>query len=502
MGTKKSDVLREITDAMAAARYRVVRATTGQVCFARPGPSGTSMTAVEFNHEEAQLHVFRLLVEQDRGADMADIGAALTLLRARAIDAPAVEVYNRVAETTDGVIYVDLGDERRRVIEVRPGVWRESPDCPVYFNRPASMLALPDPARGGSIDRLWDVLRIDDSDVRWLCLGFVLSCLKERATHFLAVVQGPTGAGKTTLTDYLSRLLDPRDPQTPRIRRSADDVVAACAHRYVMAFDNMTALTPGQSGDLCAIATGSGQEGRRLYSNFGSCGASVQRPMVLNGIDGLLKRAEVRSRAVPIRLPSRRGRPHVPDEAIEDDFNREWGGILGAVLDLAAAGLADTGAVCGADRGRMVSSVAWVERCLRGAGLGAGRFLDAYTRARAEADDDAAGAWPLLPYILELSEGDGLEGLAQDVWGALCACMGKQGLPAEWPRSLEAFGSQLQDNEETMRRAGVEFTRRKTNRGMLYTFRQVAPAPQASSPTSPEAPAPAVEGVEVPPLKP
>jgi energy-coupling factor transporter ATP-binding protein EcfA2 len=495
MARRKKEVYAEIEKAMAQARYQVVRATTGQMCFARPSPSGTSLTIAEFNQEEAQLQVFSLLndLATEIEADWADVGATLALLRAKAGDALPVKVYNRVAEADDGTIYLDLGDGQRRVLEIRPGSWQESTNCPIYFNRPPSMLPLPYPTRNGQIDRLRCVLRIDDADVWWLSLGFLLSCLKERATHFLAVVQGPTGAGKSTLTRYLSQVLDHRDPQTPRIRKKTDDIVAACAHRYVMAFDNMTALTADQSGDLCAIASGSGLEGRKYYTNFGACGASIHRPMILNGIDGLLKRGEIRSRAVPIRLPSREGQLHLEDEVIGEDFRTHWGEMLGAVLELAAKGLGDTDTLpVPVQQSRMVSSVGWVYRCLRSGGLDPDQFFGAYTRAKTIAADEQRCSWSLLPYLREAAE-VAFEGLAKELWEELTKDLLKGVRPADWPNSVEALGIQIAENEEVLRQAGVGYHKKSTRRGTYYHFYLTSPhAPHApTDPSSPVAPSPA-----------
>ena len=76
----------------------------------------------------------------------------LDLLEARAqFDATERAVDVRLAEY-DGRIYLDLCDEHWRAIEIGRDGWRLNKFPPVRFRRPAGMLSLPSPQRGG-IDR-------------------------------------------------------------------------------------------------------------------------------------------------------------------------------------------------------------------------------------------------------------------------------------------------------------------------------------------------------------
>ncbi len=81
---------------------------------------------------------------------------AQTVLSGQALYQGAqVEVWTRLAEH-DGRLYVDLADDAWQVIEIGPDGWRVLPsvDAPVKFRRSRSMLALPMPDPGGSLDDL------------------------------------------------------------------------------------------------------------------------------------------------------------------------------------------------------------------------------------------------------------------------------------------------------------------------------------------------------------
>ena len=79
------------------------------------------------------------------------LNSTLNLLEAQAqFDGPERAVHVRVAEH-DGHIFLDLGDEHWRAVEIGPSGWCVVCRPPVRFRRPAGLLPLPLPQRGGSL---------------------------------------------------------------------------------------------------------------------------------------------------------------------------------------------------------------------------------------------------------------------------------------------------------------------------------------------------------------
>jgi hypothetical protein len=96
--------------------------------------------------------------------DAAALRSTLDLLEARALfDAPQRAVHVRIAEYA-GRIYLDLADERWRAVEVGPDGWRVIGCPPVRFRRPAGILPIPAPERGGSIEALASFLNLSSRD--------------------------------------------------------------------------------------------------------------------------------------------------------------------------------------------------------------------------------------------------------------------------------------------------------------------------------------------------
>ena len=71
---------------------------------------------------------------------------ALNVLEGRAVhDSSQLDVHLRLAEHA-GAIYIDLGDDAWRAVEIDASGWRVIADPPIRFRRPAQLLPLPAPA--------------------------------------------------------------------------------------------------------------------------------------------------------------------------------------------------------------------------------------------------------------------------------------------------------------------------------------------------------------------
>src|SRR5262249_9154093 len=121
---------------------------------------------------------------------------------------PVAEVYVRVA-VVGGHVYVDLGDDRGRVVEIRSNGWEVVDSAPVHFVRPRDVLPLPLPQRGGTIGDLRSLINVADDDFI-LIVGWLLDALRNDGAHPVPVINGGEGTAKSTLAEILRALIDPR----------------------------------------------------------------------------------------------------------------------------------------------------------------------------------------------------------------------------------------------------------------------------------------------------
>jgi hypothetical protein len=122
--------------------------------------------------------------------------SALDLLEAQALfDSPERTVHIRTAEQ-HGHIYLDLADEQWRVVDIGADGWRVIGSPPVHFRRPAGMLPLPIPERGGSIETLRSFLNLPSQNDFVLIVASLLGGIASWWSLPAACDIGRTGLGQ------------------------------------------------------------------------------------------------------------------------------------------------------------------------------------------------------------------------------------------------------------------------------------------------------------------
>ena len=198
-----------------------------------------------------------------------EVRSALDLLEARAqFDAPERAVHVRLAEQA-GRIYLDLADARWRAVEVGPDGWHVIGSPPVRFRRPAGMLPLPFPVRGGSIEALGSLLNLPHRNDFVLVVAWLLATLRSGGPHPLLAVAGEQGSAKTVLSKLLKALIDPHAAPVRALARDERELMIAATHSHLLAFDNLSGLPAFLSDALCRLASGGSLAVRRLYTDGG-----------------------------------------------------------------------------------------------------------------------------------------------------------------------------------------------------------------------------------------
>jgi hypothetical protein len=111
-------------------------------------------------------------------------------------EGPQRTVYLRVARHA-GKVYLDLGDETWRAVEIDAQGWRVVEQPPVYFRRTSGMKPLPVPVRGGNLKELGDILNIGGEKNLKLVTGWLVGVLRPEGPYPLLVLHGEQGSAKT-----------------------------------------------------------------------------------------------------------------------------------------------------------------------------------------------------------------------------------------------------------------------------------------------------------------
>lgn len=477
----------ELVAAQGADLFR----STGDSIFAKV--EGCSFELYSKDFEMAVRRWYR----KECGETISDtaLRQALATLSAEAYERPKREVFVRVGHTTDGKVYLDLGQHgNARAVEVVPGKgWRivDKPGC--EFVRPPTQQPLPEPVHGGDFGRLWDYVNVTPSR-RPLVAGYLLTSICPRlGTYFALVLSGSGGVGKTTACNTIRGVFDPDEVGLESPPDDPKKLNLQAENTWICGFDNLDRAQPWFSDALCRISTGGGSRERELYYNKRCVVFKARRPILLNGIEEVPARGDLLSRSLLVSLDpirKKKGAKRLPRL-----FAAAHPGILGALLDALAGALPvldveppDEFEAETRDPDLDLLIVAGEERL----GFPRGAFRDAYRRQAKVSSaiplDSSPVTKPLLRFLADCEQEE--RGPDEPLWRGSASLLhdlvsqhatDEERRKPGWP-SLAHFLSgalrKLAANLDTVHRIAVSFddAEREAKARPPITFRRSAPA--------------------------
>jgi hypothetical protein len=405
---------------------------------------------------------------------------AVRLLEARAhYQGDCHEVHVRIAEHDDS-IYLELGDENWRCVEIGPKGWKLVSDPPVRFRRPKGMKALPIPKIGGSIEDLAPFVNVASKGNFVLMVCWLVAALVPSSSYPILILEGEQGSAKSTAAMFLRNLIDPNFAPHRGLPRKEDDLHIAAMNSHVLAFDNISKLPQWLSDAFCRIATGAGQGTRQYYTNEGEVLFSAVRPLILNGIEHFVEREDLaeRSLVIPLRaIPEDQRRPM---DDLTSAFDQARPRILGTLLDLVSHALRGVSELHSkwmprmADFGRISMScetAIWPQ----------GTFKQAFLENQADAVEDALDADQvatmirrLLTQTMQTMQTHNSQDKMVVVSGTatqLLAHLNKlreecgEKADANWPKNGHVLSNRLRRAEPFLRKVGIDIERTKKGHG-------------------------------------
>jgi hypothetical protein len=390
-------------------------------------------------------------------ASAAEIRSALDLLEARAqFDGPQRTVHIRTAEHA-GHIYLDLADEHWRAVDIGPDGWRVIESSPVRFRRPAGILPLSVPEQGGSIETLRSFLNLPSRNDFVLIVAWVLAALRPHGPYPLLAVSGEQGSAKTVLSKLLKALIDPNAAPVRSLSREERELMIAANNSYLLAFDNLSGLPPWLSDALCRLATGGSFAVRRLYTDDEEVLFEASRPILLNGIEDVISRADLGDRAIVLTLAPIADTDRRPEADLWRQFEIARPGILGALLDGMVHGLRANNQVHLEHLPRMADFALWAAACETAFWPG-GTFARAYAANRRAAIESMIEADPLATCVRTLvRERSSWTGSASDLL-RLCAqqAHADASMSPPWATNPRALAGRLRRAQTFLRMLDIE----------------------------------------------
>ena len=473
------------------------------------GPDSTAYADLQVNeHRETwpvrtkgfRRWLARRFFEATGGAPNSEaLQSALNVIEAKAhFDGPERDVHIRIGGLGDK-LYLDLGDEGWRAVEIDSDGWRVVDEPPVRFRRAAGMQPLPTPARGGSVETLRNFLNVQGDGDFTLVVAWALAVLRDRGPYPVLVLSGEQGSAKSTFSAVLRSLLDPNTAPLRALPREDRDLFISANNGHVLAFDNVSGLPAWISDTLCRLATGGGFAVRQLYTDQDEVLFDAARPVILNGIEDIVTRPDLADRAIFLTLEAIPEERRRPEKELWAEFNAARPQLLGTLLDAVSHGLRLLPDTRLDSLPRMADFALWTTAC-ETALWPTGTFGAAYAGNHAEAVDSVIEADPVGSAIRSLIDArTEWTGTASELLGALDEEVEEKVRKSKgWPSSARALSGRLRRAATFLRKVGIDITFEREGRARTRTIRiarkrERAPA-RPSSPSASSAPSPEPTG--------
>jgi hypothetical protein len=383
--------------------------------------------------------------------------------------APEHDVFVRIAGI-DQTIYIDLGDDTWRAVEVTANGWQIINAVPVRFIRAPSTRALPVPESGGSIQLFRPFCNLRrpprkdqegtavDSDFVVL-VGHILSMFRPNASYPVFVALGEHGSCKSTLAILIVRLTDPRAPEQRSPPKNEEDLLVSAKTAHVLPYDNFSHLPDWLSDAFCRLATGGGAGKRKLYTDDDEILFEGRRPILLTGIEDFVTRPDLVDRSNFFNLENVREKDRLTDSEIESRFRRDKGKIFGALLDGVVTALKNLPSINLTERPRMADFTMWAEAGTR-TYWAKGSFTTAYRDSLAASVVLVIEASPVGSAVRRLMEKrNQWAGSAQRLLADLEPLIGEQAARAKgWPKQPHFLSGALKRVAPALRKTGIDVT--------------------------------------------
>lgn len=410
-----------------------------------------------------------------------------TLAAAAKFDGETKQTARRIGHSGRAV-YLDLCDGAHHIVRVTSEGWGLVADseCEVRFLRPRHAGALPMPSAGQDLRALGELLSTDADGLR-VVEAFLMGAFMPPPGGFpILVATGEQGSGKSFGSKVIRGLIDPATPALRNVPKEERDLAAALSSGYVLAFDNLTRVPTGLSDSLCALATGSGIAGRKLFTDAEEHVVTGRRPVLLNGINDVVSAPDLAERCLFVHFTRPADGVRATEAQLEAQFSAHAGELLGALLDRVVRALRDREQVNPGELPRLADFALWVY-----AGTPAPereeawRVLSENRRSKnlATIEEDS-----LASAVQALAARGDFAGTARELLAALNEQEGIDGpktRPEGWPASPEALGRKLQRLAPVLRAIGIEARQERKGKARLWRVSAEEGGKQPSQPSQP-----------------
>lgn len=383
------------------------------------------------------------------------------------------DVFVRVGHQA-GKIYIDLGSAEFDVIEVDETGWRILKISPVHFRRSAHALPLLLPVEHPDPLMLRKFLNINDDD--WpLVAAWLVAAFHTRGPFPVLALLSRAGSGKSTALRVLKRIIDPSSAELRSQPNDVRDLFIAASNSWLLAFDNVSHVSPEVSDALCVISTGGGFTRKANYTDSEESVINVQRPIVINGIGDVIARQDLMDRAIVVGTPTIPEGQRRDEQEFWEDFERERPKILGAFLFALSTGLANINNVKLDKKPRMADFAKLAVAAESAYTDTQHSFIETYASNRADAAETIIENSPLGEVLRRLVVIPGYLKLTPDELFDKIEVEAKEYEKSSrgWPSAPNRMKSIIERIAPALERQGVSVSYKRSNGGRFYELRRI-----------------------------
>jgi len=419
----------------------------------------------------------------------ASLKSALSTLSGKAVyEGKCVEIFTRIAKTKEGY-WLDLCNDAWEAVLITKAGWKVLSGSSIpLFSRSNSMLAIPTPIAGGSLDPLWDLVNIPQDD-RLIVVAWLLECLRANTPHVVMEFVGEQGSAKSTTQKLLKMLIDPNVANLRAAPKKVEDVWIGALNSHLVSFENISYLGQDYQDALCVMATGGAHATRTLYTNREEVIIELRKPIILNGITVNVTAQDLLDRSLHIELPPVKTRLQSRD--VEEAFNLQYAQFVGALLNLFVVALnaLDSIVIADEDKPRMVDFAYLGEALFQANGYEYGTFIGEYKSMRKKGVYRTIESIPiglaLLSY-LQINP-NGWSGKLVELLAHLESHKPKG--ETNWPKSAKGMGDALRRLTPALRTLGFNCkSNQKTSGSIIWEISLIPPKELDQCPASPSSP--------------
>ncbi len=440
------------------------------ICIQKEGHTENWLLSDERFHEFLSYQYFSTY---GGAAPKAAISDAIATLKGQArFQGEFRETSLRVAAHEDAY-YLDLCNDKWEAVRISKDGWAVEENPHPAFYRSSASSPLPTPVAGGSIDPLWSLINVPEEE-RLLVLAYLLECLRSNTNYPLLVLEGEQGSAKSTTQRLLKELIDPSAMALRVPPRKIQDVNVAANNDYLLSYNNLSRLQSEMQDTLCCFSTGGTHAERALYTNNQEVVINIQRPIMFNGIGGLVTRQDLIDRAIYLDLPRIRDGQRKTEQDLYKEFENLRPQLLGALLDLMVRTLQQLPYIPKENLPRMADFCLLGRALAQASSLSSSEFDRTYTANQRRGLEKGLESCPIYSALTSFLETrvNGYTGTYRELLNKIKLHRDSE-VPG-WPQSSKALSTMLKRQAPALRKIGIDvhFDEQRRQEGYYVTVRQ------------------------------